>query len=203
MKQHISLRTVVSAIFLTLSFIVVASAQETTASVEGLITDSNGATVKGANVSIVYSDKNVAARTFTTDDEGKYSAPNLMPGYYDITVEAAGFKKHLEARVKLDVGQHRTLDVVLEVGTVSEVVTVQSNPVAVELATPTVSTVVNGDQAKELSLNNRNWVQLVALSPGVSNDLNDQVYVGTTNPDTGTVVTQSLAVNGARSVSNS
>ena len=80
-------------------------------------------------------------------------------------------------------------------------VTVEANPVSVELTTPTVSNVVNGDQARELSLNNRNWVQLVALAPGVSNDLADQVYVGTTNPD-GQANTINIAVNGARSSQN-
>src|SRR5262249_20802505 len=70
-----------------------------------------------------------------------------------------------------------------------------------ELNTTTVSTVINGDQARELSLNNRNWVQLITLAPGVSNDLADQVYVGTTNP-AGQANTINIAVNGARSAQN-
>ena len=55
-----------------------------------------------------------------------------------------------------------------EAGNVAEVVTIEANPVAVELSTPTVSTTINGDQARELSLNNRNWVQLITLAPGVT-----------------------------------
>jgi hypothetical protein len=93
------------------------------------------------------------------------------------------------------------LEIGLEVGSVSEVVTVEANPVAVELSTPTVSTIVSGDQARQLSLNNRNWVQLITLAPGVSNDLADQVYVGTTNP-AGQANTMNISVNGARSAQN-
>src|SRR5262249_14921150 len=68
-------------------------------------------------------------------------------------------------------------------------------------ATPTSSTLISGNQVRELSLNNRNWVQLVALAPGVTNDLADQVYVGTTNPS-GQVNTINISVNGARSSQN-
>src|SRR5207302_897020 len=115
--------------------------------------------------------------------------------------EAAGFKKHIETKVQVDVGKARTLDIALEVGNVAEVVTVEANPIAVELSTPTVSTIISGDQARELSLNNRNWVQLITLAPGVSNDLADQVYVGTTNP-AGQANTMNISVNGARSSQN-
>ena len=97
--------------------------------------------------------------------------------------------------------KRRALDVVLEAGNIAEVVTVEASPIAVELRTPQASTVINGDQVRELSLNNRNWVQLVALAPGVSNDLADQVYVGTTNP-AGQANTINISVNGARSAQN-
>lgn len=200
--QQISLRITLLAVALCLSLSGLALGQEVTGSLTGTVTDSTGAAVKGAMVTVTDSDKRVQVRTTTTNDEGHFSVPNLVPGNYDVTVEAPNFKKRIENRIKLDVGQHRSLDVSLEVGNISEVVTVEASPVTVELTTPTVSNVVNGDQAREISLNNRNWVQLVTLAPGVSNDLNDQVYVGTTNPDTGTVVTQSIGVNGARSSQN-
>ena len=58
---------------------------------------------------------------------------------------------------------------------------------------------INGDQVRELSVNNRNFVQLVTLAPGVTNDLADQVYVGTTNP-AGQANTVNISVNGARSL---
>jgi hypothetical protein len=118
-----------------------------------------------------------------------------------MTIEATGFKKSIQTALKLDVNQRRTVDVVMEAGNIAEVVTVAADQVAVELTTPTSSTVINGDQVRELSVNNRNFVQLVTLAPGVTNDLADQVYVGTTNP-AGQANTVNISVNGARSSSN-
>jgi hypothetical protein len=202
MKHHlrIALRLLsLTALLLALS--AVASAQEVTGSVVGTVKDSSGASVAGATVIITDADKKVVARTVQTNDAGEFSVPNLTPGFYDVSIEAAGFKKHVESRVKLNVGERHPVNVSLEAGNIAEVVTVAADAVAVELTTPTVSSVVNGDQARELSLNNRNWVQLVTLSPGVTNDLADQVYVGTTNPD-GQANTINVSVNGARSSQN-
>ncbi|MDQ3686227.1 MAG: carboxypeptidase-like regulatory domain-containing protein, partial [Acidobacteriota bacterium] len=125
----------------------------------------------------------------------------LPVGNYEITVEAPNFKKYVETGIKLDVNQRRTVDAAVEAGNISETVTVQSDAVAVELSTPTVGNTMSGTQVRELSLNNRNFVQLLALQPGVSSNLDDQVYVGTTNPD-GQANVVSLSVNGQRSSSN-
>jgi uncharacterized surface anchored protein len=171
----------VAGLVLCFGFSGAAIAQEITGSIVGTVKDSNGAAVKGATVTITDNTKKEAARTVTTDDDGSYAARDLHVGVYDVAVEASGFKKHIASKVNVDVGTPRTLNIALEVGSVAEVVTVEANPVAVELSTPTVSTTISGDQARELSLNNRNWVQLITLAPGVSNDHADQVYVGTTN----------------------
>jgi hypothetical protein len=176
-------------------------AQEITGSIVGSVKDANGAAVKGATVTITDPLKKEAIRTTTTDEDGGYSARELHSGMYDVAVEASGFKRHISSKVQVDVGTPRTLNVALEIGSVAEVVTVEANPLAVELTTPTVSTTISGDQARELSLNNRNWVQLITLAPGVSNDLADQVYVGTTNP-AGQANTMNISVNGARSAQN-
>ena len=190
-----------ATIVLCLGFSSVAMAQEITGSIVGTVRDANGAAVKGATVTINDPLKKEPIRTTTTDDEGGYSARELHSGMYDVSVEASGFKRHVSSKVQVDVGTPRTLNIALEVGSVAEVVTVEANPLAVELTTPTVSTVISGDQARELSLNNRNWVQLITLAPGVSNDLADQVYVGTTNP-AGQANTMNISVNGARSAQN-
>lgn len=186
-------------LFAGLAFI--AQAQEITGSLLGTVRDSNGAAIAGATVTITDAEKKVVVRTVTTNTDGQYSAPLLQAGIYDISAEAQSFKKQVQRGVKLDLNQRRTVDMVLEVGAISDVVTVEASAIAVESSTPTSSTLINGDQVRELSLNNRNWVQLVALAPGVSNDLADQVYVGTTNPD-GQANTINIAVNGARSSQN-
>lgn len=179
-----------------------AFAQEVTGSIVGTVRDSNGAAVPGATVTITDPSKdNLVVRTATTSDDGAFSAPNLTVSVYSVTIEAANFKKSVQTDVKLDVGQRRNVEFALEAGNVSEVVTVEADAVGVELSTPTASTTINGDQVRELSINNRNFVQLVALAPGVSSNLSDQVFVGTTNPD-GQANTINLAVNGARSSQN-
>jgi len=197
-----SMLLVMVALAMCLCFSAVSFAQEITGSLTGTVRDANGAAVPNATVTITDPSKNnIVVRTITTNSDGEYSAPNLATSTFSVTVEAPNFKKAVSTGVKIDVGAHRTLDIQLAAGKIDETVTVQADAVAVELATPTAGTVINGDQVRELSLNNRNWVQLVAIAPGVSNDLSDQVYVGTTNPE-GQANTINIAVNGGRSSQN-
>src|SRR3989440_199401 len=202
MRHHprfaVCLFAVVALLF---TFSGVALSQEITGSIVGAVKDANGAAVKGATVTVTDSGTKLVVRTVQTDDEGQYAARDLSVTKYDVTVEASNFKKHIEKNVQIDVGKRRSLDITLEAGNISEVVSVQAGQMAVELATPTVATTISGTQARELSLNNRNWVQLITLAPGVSNDLADQVYVGTTNP-AGQANTMNISVNGARSAQN-
>ena len=173
-------------------------AQEITGNINGTVRDAAGASVANATVTISDPTKdNIAVRTVTTNEDGEFAAPNLPPSIYQITVEAPSFKKSVQTDIKVDVGQRRTIDVTLEAGSVAETVTVEADPVAVELSTPTASTTLSGDQVRELSINNRNFVQLVTLSPGVTSNLADQVYVGTTNPE-GQANTVQISVNGSR-----
>lgn len=176
--------------------------QEITGAIVGTVRDSAGAAVPGANVTITDPSKgDIVIRNLTTNDSGEFSAPNLSISTYKVTVEAPNFKKSVSTDVKIDVGQRRAVDVTLEAGRIDEVVTVEADPVAVDLQSATSGTIISGDQVRELSINNRNFTQLVALAPGVSSDLSDQVYVGTTNPE-GQANTVQLSVNGARSSQN-
>ena len=203
MKQHlyITLRFLSMAAALFLSLSAVAFAQEITGSISGTVRDSVGAAVRGATVTITDSAKKVVVRTVNTDDDGAFSAPLLPVAFYDITVEAPNFKKHVDADVKVDVNERRTVDVTLEAGSISEVVTVTSDILQVNTQSPTASNVINGDQVRQLSLNNRNFVQLITLSPGVTANIADQIYVGSTNPQGQSNALQ-IAVNGVRSSSN-
>jgi len=202
MKCHLRYARVAFVALALLSFLATAPAQEVTGVLTGTVKDPNGAVISGATVTISDADKKVVVRTVTTNESGEFNAPNLLSGFYDLTVEAASFKKSLVSRVKLDVGQRRDVDVVLEPGNISESVLVTSAPVTVELTTPTTSTTINGDQVRQLSINNRNFVQLVTLAPGVTNDLDDLVFTGTNNPDTQVVNRTLISVNGARSTQN-
>lgn len=184
-----------------LSFSVVAMSQAITGSILGTVKDANGAIVKGATVTITNSDTKLAVRTVTTNDDGEFSAPLLPAGNYDVAVEASGFKKHVDERVKLNANERRTVDAALQPGNVSETVTVTSGALQVDTQSATASNVISGEQAVQLSLNNRNWAQLILLSPGVSSNLQDQIYVGTTNPN-GVSNALQIAVNGVRPNSN-
>jgi hypothetical protein len=179
----------------------VALAQDVTGALNGIVKDTTGAAVAGATVTITDEAKNIVVRTVTTGEDGEYSAPSLPVGAYTVTVEAPNFKKSIQTSIKLDLGQRRTVDLTLEAGNIAESVTVEADPVAVELTTATASTVISGEQVRELSINNRNFVQLVTLAPGVSSDLADQVYVGNVNPE-GQANTVNISVNGARSSQN-
>ena len=202
MRHHLEFAFRLTALVLALCACTgVAAAQEITGGIVGTVTDSNGAAVKGATVNVTDAAKKTVVRTVTTNDEGQYDVRDLPVTLYDVSVESAGFKKHVESGVQVSVGKRRQLDVTLAAGNVEEVVTVEADPVAVELTNASASTIISGEQARELSLNNRNWVQLITLAPGVTNDLSDQIYVGTSNP-TGQANTMNISVNGSRSSQN-
>jgi Carboxypeptidase regulatory-like domain len=179
-----------------------AIAQEVTGSIVGVVQDSAGAVVSGATVTIMDSEKNdLVVRTLTTNSDGAYNAPSLPPGNYKVSFEAPNFKKTVKTDVKLSIGDRRSLNASLEVGAITDVVTVEANALSVDLTSATNGTIISGNQARELPINNRNFVQLITLAPGVSSNLSDQVYVGTTNPE-GQANTMQISVNGARSSQN-
>jgi len=202
MRDYVKfLRIALVAVILVLGLSQGANAQEITGAIVGTVKDATGASVPGATVTVTNRGTQIAVRTVQSDEEGRYSVGDLPATNYDVAFEAKGFKKQIQSNVEVNVGVRRTLDAALDAGDISEVVTIEANPVAVELTTATVGTVISGDQATQLALNNRNWVQLITLAPGVSNDLADQVYVGTTNP-AGQANTMNISVNGARSAQN-
>jgi hypothetical protein len=191
-----------AALTLTFCFSGINFGQDTTGSLTGTVKDANGAAVAGATVNVIDpKTNNSLVATATTTEDGVYSIPDLKPGTYTISVEAPSFKKSVTTGVTVDVGRRREQAVTVEAGRIDESVTVTADALAVELSAPTASTTINGDQIKELSLNNRNWVQLITLSPGVSANIQDQVYVGTTNP-LGPSNQLNFSVNGVRQSSN-
>jgi hypothetical protein len=141
-------------------------AQVAGSSISGTITDSGGRVVTNAHVSISNSDTGVT-REVTSNEEGFYSAPNLLPGIYEVTVSAQGFKTEKRA-ITLTVGASASLDQTLRVGSATETVIVQSEVPAVQLSSSDISAVVNATTVRELPLNGRSWTDLAQLQPGVS-----------------------------------
>ncbi|HYL61671.1 MAG TPA: carboxypeptidase regulatory-like domain-containing protein [Candidatus Methylomirabilis sp.] len=182
--------------FLLAFFASAISAQNITATLTGTVTDTTGAVVPNATVTVHNNDTNTDVRTVTTDQTGAYTIPDLPVGTYTVTIKASSFKAFVANEVVLHVGDHRTLDVSLAVGQVSETVTVTSTEAPVETSSAAQSTTVIGTQVRELQLNNRNFIQLVALQPGVSSTEPDQVGFG------GISSTLAVSVNGNRTSAN-
>ncbi|HZS46429.1 MAG TPA: TonB-dependent receptor [Blastocatellia bacterium] len=187
---------------LSLSAVTQTFGQNVTGTIVGTVTDSNGAAVAGANVTIRDTDKNIVVRTVTTNSNGEYTATLLPVSHYSVTVEAANFKKFVKTGIELNVNDHLTIDAAMQVGQVNEEVTVQAASTEVELQTATSGTVVSNLEVKELPLNSRVYLQLLTLMPGVSNGSSDQLFIGTTNPS-GQTNTVSFAINGGRTSENS
>src|SRR5207249_2746310 len=142
-------------------------AQKITATIRGTITDTTGAVVPGANVTVRGENTGVT-RSTVTNSSGVYSFPELQVGTYAIEVAVSGFKTSVVKGVALNVADVRAVNVKLEPGTVSENITVEVPAVAVQTIGGEVAGLVTGEQVRELPLNGRNFLQLTTLMPGVS-----------------------------------
>ena len=152
---------------LLVAFVAPASAQQFTGTIQGVVQDSSGAVVPGAEVSIINISTN-EARNVTTDSNGAYVVPQLKPGFYRVVVKLTGFKTATVDDIKLDVQQIRAVDVRLDVGGTTETVTVSATgAAAIETVSSTVSQNIENKRVVDLPLNGRNPFSLATLSPGV------------------------------------
>jgi hypothetical protein len=169
--------------------------QELQGTIVGTVTDSSGAVVPNAKVTIVEQGGNGSPRTVQTDGHGGYTVTNLAAGDYTITVEATGFQIYKAEHVTLFVAQSRAINAQLHPGQVNQTVTVEENTETVDTTSSAVEGTLSGTQVRELQLNNRNFEQLVTLQPGVVSGLGDEVDFGLNNVTT-------ISVNGVRSTAN-
>ena len=136
------------------------------AELSGLISDPSHRVVANAAV-LVHSLETGVTRVVLSNQQGEYSLPALIPGAYDITVEAVGFKVIHQTGVRLDVGQRARLDFSLLVGSKSDVVTVRGSAPLLNAEDASVSTVVDNRFVENLPLNGRSFGSLIDLTPGV------------------------------------
>ncbi len=161
-----SIRSLLAAILLS-GLPLWASAQTTTATILGTLTDAQRGILPGATVTA----KNVDTGTETTvvsDTNGRYRLSALRPGRYEIRAELAGFATGIRSGVSLFVGQEATIDFELPLAGVQESVTVTQDAPLVETTKSEVSSVVDRKQIDELPLNGRNFADLTRLSPDVA-----------------------------------
>jgi hypothetical protein len=140
-----------------------------TGAINGTVSDQSGAVIPGAEVTI----KNVGTgetRTVSTTEAGRYSAPFLTPGRYEVTAKQGGFTDVVVRGIVVEVGQNVVIDVSMPVKAAEESVTVTSEAALVETEKFDVSQNINTDQVENLPLNGRRWDNLALLTPGASED---------------------------------
>src|SRR6266571_8600435 len=140
--------------------------QITTGTIQGTVTDANGAIVPGANVEIKNLDTNFS-KTLTTDDGGRFVSLALPPGNYSVTISKQGFATTVVEKVELTVGQALNLPLSMKVSGVEERVTVNVTPTVDTVKTES-STTINETSVSTTPILGRKFEDLLTLTPGVS-----------------------------------
>src|SRR5262245_3542086 len=181
---------VFSAMLLPMS----ASSQELRGKISGRVSDSNGAAVPGATVTITDTARS-AVTTLTTNGDGLFDAPYLRPGSYQVLVEASGFKKSLQDKVIVAINETRNLEIALDVGTVQETVTVTTEATPLNQSDGNLGLTVDRKRVDELPSVHGDPYYLINLTPGVA-------YTGSTRLDRPFEPTHiaNFAMGGARGI---
>ena len=152
-----------------------ASAQVGSAAITGTVTDQSGAAVAAVKITVVETSMNFNS-TSETNGAGIYRVPSLQPGTYDVSFEAAGFKRLLEKGLLVKVGDVLPVNAVLEIGSLAEQVQITSQGALLETETSALSTVTEGDFLYKMPLYQRYVLNTLNLSPGVT--MNGYAYGG-------------------------
>jgi len=188
MKKSIRLGSYLLVLAMGLSCVKL-TAQTTTATITGSVSDSSGAAIAGASI-IVENVETQVKSTAVTNSAGFYRVPGLLPGRYNATIKKNGFKEAVRQGIELHGQDQISLNYDLQPGSVTETVTVTSSEPLLQSDSSTVSTVIEEDQIANAPLNGRNVMSLAALTPGVvpqgatgGSALNNQASIGNyTNP---------------------
>ncbi len=164
-----------------------------TGALTGTVKDSSGAVVANVEVTAT-SEATGAQRTVKTGAAGIYRIPLLPPGSYRIEAKGSGFKVSSRPGIQIAVTETATLDIQLEVGSISETVTVQGTAALLQTENSALGHPTSGEAILAMPLANRNFTQILAFSTGVSVDLPDAGAVGKNN--------QNVSDNGARVTEN-
>ena len=153
-------------LLLTLITASVTSAQEFRATLNGQVTDPSQAGIGDAKVTAINTATNEKSQAVTRAD-GNYTIPFLVPGKYTVSAEKAGFKTTTRENIELRVADKVTVNLEMEVGQVTENVTVTGAPPLLEEATASRGGVIDNVRVTQLPLNGRNPVNFTNLTPGV------------------------------------
>ncbi|HEX5413172.1 MAG TPA: carboxypeptidase-like regulatory domain-containing protein [Terriglobia bacterium] len=142
-------------------------AQQSSATIVGTVTDPSGAAIPNATITVVNPDTGFK-RVLVSNSVGAYTIAGLVPGAYNVTAEASGFQRLVQAGVTLTVGQTQRVDMQLKVGQATQEVTVQANVPHVQTESASVSTAIVGKQIQDLEVNGQNIMGLTTLVPGAA-----------------------------------
>ncbi|HEY1463740.1 MAG TPA: carboxypeptidase regulatory-like domain-containing protein, partial [Terriglobales bacterium] len=170
-----------------------AFAQEAT--IVGTVTDPSGSVLPNVTITITSADTGKVS-TLETNDSGQFVAPDLSIGHYTVKAEASGFSSSVKEGVVLNVGDRDRIDFAMKVGAISEKVTVEANPIAVQADSGEVSSVINGQQITQLATNGRSVYSLFALTPGASSVQGDFMVPTAVSGDS------NVSINGQRAGHN-
>lgn len=148
-------------------------------SLAGTITDRSSAVIPGAGITARNEETGVIAKT-TSNGEGAFSIPNLIPGRYQVTVTAAQFRTAVQSGILLTVGAEQVVNFSLTPGAVQEVIEVTDAVRPIETASANLNSVVLSDTIRELPLNGRDWTSLATLQPGIAS-VQSQASVSSTS----------------------
>jgi outer membrane receptor protein involved in Fe transport len=160
------LRYVFFVLFVFTSF---AAAQTFRGSVTGTVMDNSGAAVAGAEVKLV-SNETGLTRTVSTSDDGNYTASELPPGNYTLTITKTGFRSATATGVVVSVTSPARANITLSPGQVQEAVTVQADIPLIETTSNTMGGTIEGKTAVDLPVNGRDFTKLLVLVPGATGD---------------------------------
>ncbi len=143
-----------------------AVAQSVSGTILGTVTDSSGSVIPNAKVTIVNEGTGLT-RTVQSDSNGEFTAPQLPTGHYTVIAELTGFKTLTLSNIELGVDQRARIDLKLEVGAMTESVSVEATSPLLQTSSSELGTTVQSAQIEALPLNGRNFVNLTRTIPGV------------------------------------
>ncbi len=156
-------------------------AQVSTGTIAGTVRDATGAVLPGVEVTVLHVDTGLS-RLLITGDEGRYRAPELAVGNYEVRAELIGFQTAVRTGLGLTVGREALVDLTLEVGEISEEVVVTGEAPLINTTSSALSDLIDEQQVHDLPLNSRNLVELSLLSPGVTQTRTASYTGQTTSP---------------------
>ncbi|HET6142939.1 MAG TPA: carboxypeptidase-like regulatory domain-containing protein [Candidatus Acidoferrales bacterium] len=161
------------------------------ASISGTVVDATGAVIAGATVKV----KNVeigSVRTVVSDSAGRYAAPSLEVGKYEVSAEQDGFRAEIKTGITIAIGQRAEVNLVLAIGSVKQSISVNETALELAVTTADFSGLVGEAQVKDLPLNGRSYDQLLTLNPGVVNYTSQRSGgIGTSNSVVGNMFSAS------------